>query len=316
LNLKPYCINVHGLSTLALGVTLKRRLGCRLIYDTHELESRALAVRGIRRIYSEPLERALIRHCDAVVCVSDGIADWYTAHYGITRPLVVRNVPDRRWNSPSRPVENLRLRCNVPSKALLFLYQGGLAAGRQVERFIEVFKQLPPDRQIVFMGSGELEGAVQRASATYTNIHYHPPVPAHEVLSYTAQADVGLVGVENRCLSYYFSLPNKLFECLVAGVPVVVPDFPEMQRVVDKYRCGWIWSGGTDALTALLKRLSGEDVGSKHQRALGAGKDLSWENEEHGLLKLYLRLFNHGAPVIEHRQAHGVPERNQSRAGG
>ena len=286
------CINVHGLSTLALGVSLKRHHGCKLIYDTHELESKAIAIRGVRRIYSERLERALIHQCDAVTCVSDGIADWYANQYGISRPLVVRNVPDRRSQVLPKTAESLRERCGVPAGALVFLYQGGIATGRQVERFLETFALVAPDRHIVFMGRGELENTVRQASATHANIHYHHAVPANEVLSYTMQADVGLVGVENRCLSYYLSLPNKLFECLAAGVPVIVPDFPEMRRVVDKYRCGWSWSGTTDELVALVGRLSSDDIKERKQHALAAGRELSWEKEEQELVRLYQRLLN------------------------
>ncbi len=287
------CLNVHGLSTLALGVALKRHRGCRLIYDTHELETKAFAVRGVRRIYSEPLERALIHNCDAVICVSDGIADWYATHYGITRPLVVRNVPDRRSQVVAKTAEDLRALYGVPPNALLFLYQGGIAAGRQVERFIEVFTRLPPDRHLVFMGRGELEYAVRQASANHANIHYYPAVPPNEVLAYTVQADVGLVGVANRCLSYYLSLPNKLFECLAAGVPVIVPDFPEMRRVLDNYQCGWSWPGDTQGLAAVIQQLSPDEVKAKKEHAMAAGRELSWENEEQKLLSLYQGLLSY-----------------------
>jgi len=286
------CINVHGLSTLALGVALKRHHGCRLVYDTHELESKAFAVRGVRRIYAERLERALIHYCDAVTCVSDGIADWYAKEYGIPRPLVVRNVPDRRLQSTSKTVVSLRDRCGIPPTALLFLYTGRIANGRYVERFVEVFGRLSPERHLVFMGNGELESLVRRASANHRNIHLLPAVPAGEVLTYVSQADVGLVGVENRCLSYYLSLPNKLFECLAAGGPVIVPDFPEVRRVVDEYGCGWQWSGDTGELVCFIAELSPAEVETKKQLAQAAGRELSWEKEEEELLRLYHKLLN------------------------
>jgi glycosyltransferase involved in cell wall biosynthesis len=286
------CINVHGLSTLALGVALKRHHHCKLIYDTHELETKTLAVRGVRRVYSERLERALIPHCDSVVCVSDGIADWYATQYGITRPLVVRNVPDRRSQVVAQSAKSLRAGCGVPPGALLFLYQGGLATGRQIERFIDVFARLASDRHLVFMGRGELEGAVRTASANHANIHYHPAVPPGEVLGYTAQADVGLVGMENTCLNHWLSLPNKLFECLAAGVPVIAPDFPEIRRVMDGYHCGWNWPGDAEGLAALVGRLSPEEIKVTRERALRAGRELSWEKEEQKLLSLYQGLLS------------------------
>jgi glycosyltransferase involved in cell wall biosynthesis len=270
---------------------LKRHHGCKLIYDTHELESKAFAVRGVRRLYSERLERALIRHCDAVICVSDGIADWYAAHYGIVRPLVVRNVPDQRSQPPATLPEDLRTRFGIPPESLLFLYQGRLAAGRQVEQLIRVFPCLSSRHHLVFMGHGELEGVVRQAATSHSNIHHHPAVAPKEVLGYTAQADVGLVGVENTCLSYYLSLPNKLFECLVAGVPIAVPRFPEMQQIIDRYECGWSWEGGTAGLVELLKGLTVDEIKSRRYKALTASRELSWEREEPKLLDLYRTLL-------------------------
>lgn len=286
------CVNVHGLSTLALGVALKRHRGCKLIYDTHELETKTLAVRGVRRIYSERLERALIPECDAVICVSEGIADWYASHYEIPRPLVVRNVPDRRAQAVSKAAVNLRMRFGMPPNALLFMYQGGLAAGRQIELFLEAFAHLPPDRHLIFMGRGEMEDSVRRAAANHSNIHLCPAVPPNEVLSFTAQSDVGLVGMEDTCLNHYLSLPNKFFEYLSAGVPVIIPDFPEMRRVMDNYQCGWSWSKDAERLVALIARLSPGEVEAKKKHALTAGRELSWEKEEQELLRLYHRLLS------------------------
>lgn len=286
------CINVHGLSTLRLGVTLKRRRGCKLIYDTHELETKVLPMRGLRGMYSERFERTLISYCDAVICVSDGIADWYAKAYGIPRPLVVRNVPDRRSQIPTKAVESLRTVCRISPTGLLFLYQGGLSAGRQIELFVEVFARLSAKHHLVFMGRGEMEDLVRHASAKHSNIHLCPPVPPKDVLSFTTQADVGLVGMENTCLNHYLSLPNKFFEYLTAGVPVVIPDFPEMRRVIDNHRCGWSWSGGVAELSALFEKLSADEIREKRHKAMGAGKELSWQKEEQHILHLYHRLLN------------------------
>jgi glycosyltransferase involved in cell wall biosynthesis len=291
-SLPATCLNVHGLSTLALGVSLKRHHGCKLIYDTHELESKAFAVRGIRRVYSERLERALIHNCDAVVCVSDGIADWYASRYGIKRPLVVRNVPDRRSQVASKTVEDLRAHYGMAAGAMLFMYQGRLSAGRQIEQFIEVFARLSPNHHLVFMGAGELEDAVRAAAANHPNIHFHPAVPPNEVLAYSVQADVGLIGVSNECLSYYLSLPNKLFESLAAGIPVIVPDFPEMSRLVHQYHCGWTWTEGNGALKTLIESISFPEVKAASRAAATAIKEFSWEREEQRLVGLYRALLS------------------------
>src|SRR5204862_484616 len=183
----------------------------------HELETETANNCGLRRLLSRRLERSLIRSCDSVVCVSDSIADWYAREYAISRPAVVRNIPDTRFHQAGE-AQNLRRRLHIPDGTLLFIYQGGLFRGRRVEQLIRVFESARQDRHLVFMGYGDLEELVKAAAARCGNIHFHPPVPPQEVLKHTAGADVGLIGVENVCLSYYYSLPNKLFEYLAAGI--------------------------------------------------------------------------------------------------
>jgi len=274
-----------------LGAALKRLHNCKLIYDTHELETQVSSSRGLRRFYSERSERTLIKYCDAVICVSDGIADWYATNYGIERPLVVRNVPDRRFQSITNAAENLRARCGIPPESLIFLYQGRLSPGRQVEQIIEAFLGLPKSYHLLFMGSGELEGDVRQAAANHPNIHLCPMVPPSQVLAYTTQADIGLIGMEDTCLNHRLSLPNKLFEYLVAGIPVIIPDFPEMRRLVDRYQCGWSWCGGTASFGKLILSLSKQEVCERKLCAASAGNGVSWENEEQNLLRLYQRLM-------------------------
>ena len=131
-------------------------------------------------------------------------------------------------DTPAGPVPKktaiLRSELGIPDGDLVFLYQGGLFRARRIEQLLRVFSRAAKDRHVVFMGYGELERMVRSAAATNYNIHFRPAVSPHEVLA-LAGADVGLVGVENVCLSYYYSLPNKFFEeSLLAGVPVLGSD--------------------------------------------------------------------------------------------
>jgi hypothetical protein len=116
-------------------------------------------------------------------------------------------------------------------------------------------------------------------------------VPPDDLIPLVAQADVGLVGVENRCLSYYLSLPNKFFECLTACIPVITPDFPEMRRALETGNCGWTCSGNTDQILSLILSLSPEAIASKKLGARAVAAGLSWEKEERTLIQMYLRLL-------------------------
>jgi glycosyltransferase involved in cell wall biosynthesis len=98
--------------------------------------------------------------------------------------------------------------------------------------------------------------------------------------------------MENTCLNHYLSLPNKFFEYLAAGVPVIIPDFPEMRRVIESRQCGWVWSDRAENLANIVQSLSRDAVEGKKRRASIAGQELTWEREEQGLLNLYHQLLN------------------------
>jgi glycosyltransferase involved in cell wall biosynthesis len=232
--IRPKLIVAHSLAALPVGVAAKRATGAPLLYDAHELETERNGLHGWRQRLERRTERRLVRHCDAMVVVSDSIADWYAREYGIPRPFVVRNVPELTGAPPPADRRLWRDRFGIPDDHLIFIYQGGLFRGRRIEQFLRVFAAVGPERHVIFMGYGELEPLVREAAARHPNIHFAPAVPPRDVLRHTAAADVGLVGVENICLSYYFSLPNKLFEFLAAGLPVLMPAYPEMVRVAKR----------------------------------------------------------------------------------
>jgi len=285
------CVNPHSVAALPLAVLLKRRHRAKLVYDTHELETEAGGARGVIRPIYKLIESQLIHHCDAVVVVADSIADWYVKTYGIERPAVVRNMPDLRTQALPGDISMLRRHFGIPEQALIFIYQGGLFRGRRIEQFVRVFEKAKAGRHLVFMGYGKLEGVVREAAARNPNIHFLPAVPPGEVLRHTAGADVGLVGVENACLSYYYSLPNKLFEYVMAGLPVVMPDFPEMRKVAERAGCGWVVGEADADWLGVVNRLDWSAVTEGKVRARRAAGSFSWQEEEKTLLEVYRRLF-------------------------
>lgn len=243
---RPAVIVAHSLMALAPAIAAGDAVSAPVLYDAHELETEKNGVVGLRQAFDRRLEAALIRRVAGVVCVSDSIADWYANRYRIARPVVVRNVPDPSVQRAAATPHPLRQRLGLGPDAQIFLYQGGFFAGRRLEQFVRVFAAERGFRHLVLMGYGELGPELERAAATHSNIHVVPAVPPAEVLAHSADADVGLVGVDDACLSYRYSLPNKLFEFLGAGLPVIAPKFPEMERVIAAHGCG-VTVGPSDA---------------------------------------------------------------------
>ena len=232
------CVNCHSLPVLPLCVTIAWMKRSRLIYDTHELETETMSTAGIRRWFAKWIERGLIARADEVVVVGDRIAEWYRSNYRLSNVHVVKNVPYCQHGILQR-TSRLREFAGLENSDILFLYQGLIDQGRGVELLLNAFRDAPKDRHIVFMGYGSLVESVKVFAQRYPNIHFHPAVQPQELPIYTSSADVGLSIIENVSLSYYYCVPNKVFEYLCCGVPMIVSDFPEMAALVDAEKCGW-----------------------------------------------------------------------------
>ena len=292
--IRPSVIQCHSVFSLPAAALVRLVTRVPMIYDARELETESNGLHGLNQVLTRLLERRLIRHCDAVLCVSESIADWYVHQYGIERPFVVRNVPDSPLQVGKGAADILRSRFKIPPEALVFVYSGGLLQGRRVEQMIRIFQSMRHDRHLVFMGFGPLEGLVKAACAKHPNIHFLPAVPPSEVLGHVSSADVGIVGVENNCLSYHLSLPNKLFEYLLSGVPFLAPDYPEMRRVLDTHQCGWLVGETDDQWRSAIGRLDRENMLAKRELVLAARKAFSWDHEAQNLVEAYQRATGRG----------------------
>lgn len=283
---RPAVVNPHSLPVLPAAVVTRVFTRARIIYDTHELESETMGASAVRRRVGRLLERAFVPMCAAIVVVNNSIGEWYRQRHPRARVVVVRNVPPRTF-VPDAPSTRLRDLCGVPVDHLLFLYQGTIGEGRAVGLVLDVFERAAPDRHVVFLGYGELEDDVRRVAASHSNVHFLPGVAPSDLLDYTSSADVGLCLIENRCLSYYLSLPNKLFEYIVAGVPVIVSAFPEMTEIVESTGSGWAIPVRADDLERLVGSLDRPEVERRAAAARTAGGSLTWETEALPLIDLY-----------------------------
>jgi glycosyltransferase involved in cell wall biosynthesis len=285
-------INVHALALLPLGYFLKLIYGAKLIYDTHELETETNGLKGVRKTSAKWIERLLIGKADQVFVVSENIANWYAMAYNQPRPTVILNVP--RLYTPL-PSDQFREAFGIRSDQIIVLYQGGLSLGRGVDVLLSAFKQRTDDQVvIVFMGYGGLEAQIQQVANQTNNVFLHPAVPPNVVLDYTGAADIGISFVENTCLSYYYCMPNKLFEYAMAGLPVIVSDMKEMGEMVRKYQMGVVVKGGgAEAINTAIDGLSELDLVELKGNVQQAAKDNAWEVQEARMLGVY-RAMNFG----------------------
>lgn len=295
----------HAQSLIALPVVraAARRLGGRFVYDVADYHTEAARLARMPWVIREVLrrrERRWARDASGFLAVSEPVADLVSRRWGVERPSVLLNCPPAwRPDEPTPPVsDRIRAAGGIPAGRPIVLYQGGFSVDRGVEELMAASDEpaLRDLAAVVFMGYGRLQGFVDRAAAARPDrVHVLPAVSPDELLEWTASADVSFVGQPPRTLNQRMNLPNKLFESLMAGVPVVVSKGNEQCRLVTAEkvgRCVDIDSPRAiaETLAALLQSPPYERERLRaHCRRVALTK-YTWDGNSGGLLELYRRL--------------------------
>lgn len=296
---RPDAIHAHDAAMLLPGLLAARRSGAKLVYDSHELATGVPYRGGAWPAVVTAAERLGTPRADATITVSDGIAARLSARYRLRRPpAVVRNLPDLPPPGAS-PARDLRRDLGI-GDAPLVLHQGAVAPGRGCEILLAALGLLP-DVHVLFLGAAGPHAERLRALAVERGVaertHLLGPVSPATLLSHTAQADVGVSLLQDNCENHRLALPNKLFEYVAAGLPVVVSDLPEAARLVRQRgigRCAVPDDPGSVA-AALGETLARQDDEVLRRRLANAASELSWKTEKRRLLDLYESLTADGA---------------------
>lgn len=279
----------NDLDALLPNYLVSKRKKIPMIWDSHEIftEMPSVTNRWVQHVW-RLLEKSIVPKLKYTMIANDSYANWFVKNYGIKRPVVVRNLP-KKLPSP-------KLTDNNPK---IILYQGAINFSRGIDKMIEAM-QLIEVAEFHIAGRGpmtdEYKDLVIKLNLE-NKVKFLGNLHPDELRIITEKADVGLSIEENKGLSYYYSLPNKISDYIQARVPVVVSKFPEMQKIVEKYNVGeFISSHEPKHLAEKVKIVLEKGKGSYLPLLETAAKDLCWENEEPKLLELFDRV----AP--QHRQ--------------
>jgi len=284
-------VNIHSLSMLPLGIFLKYAYNAILIYDTHELEVERNGLVGVRQKVCKWMERKFIQYMDLTLVVSESIADWYENEYKIKRPPVVLNAPNKRERKKN---DHFREQLGIREEQIILIYQGGLFYGRGIHLILDAFKARIDDKVVVvFMGYGELEVDIKIAAAEHDNIFFFPAVSPQVVLEYTSSADLGISLIENTCLSYYYCMPNKLFEYSMAGLPVLVSNMKDMAELVVANNMGEVIEDfSVIGINQAIDNFLQQNLVNMKDNAYRVACENSWEVQEQKMLEAYKGILN------------------------
>lgn len=279
---KPAYVNCHSLSVLPIAPFFKIFCGSKIIYDAHELETRKLGIGKKLQSAISLVEKFLIVFVDKIVVVSDSIGEWYRKTYPTKTVSVVRNIPLSHLfcNDSNLKSDYLRMKYNIPSDHIIFIYQGIISQERGIRTLLDVFSKVGPDLHIVFMGFGIDTEMVKQKAIEKENIHFHEAVQHSEMKNITSSADVGFCVLANDCLNHYYCLPNKVFEYIQSDIPVIASNFPELKVFVEANEFGWVCEPTSEGIKAIVSIITKQDIHICTQQIKLKKNKYDWRNEE------------------------------------
>lgn len=294
----PHVVHSHDLNTLYVARRYSRRHRLPLVYDAHELELHRNAVwTRPKRIVARVVETLGIRTATAVITVSPDIAHDLATTYRINRPVVVLNSPPLESRQLDPPF-SLRAVAGLSESDSLVVYVGAVARGRGIEQLVDALAYLPANCHVGLLGPRSAdrdEKLVTRAEAlgVAERLHLFAPLPSPLVPAALAEAAVSVIPIQNVCRSYDLALPNKLFDAVMAGVPLAVGDLVGMRNFVTRYGLGDHFDEKDPrSIASTLRRLMKErPVGLLDAQSLDAlQRSICWEEQEHNLRSIYERI--------------------------
>ena len=310
--------HAHDLNTALMAIQLARETGSACIADFHEWFSENVEwstrsnayVRNrlLKRLVMRRAELICLRYADAVVTVCESIArELQRMHFREDRVHIVRNIPDMVPTANSAFLGTLRAECGVTEEQFLLLWQGGIGPSRLLEPVIQSL-QFAPGVVLAIRGPGLELGTTFRAHyeevAERANVRDRlrllPPVPSRDVVAAADGADAGVWTLPNLSKNFYYALPNKIFEYLAAGLPVIVANFPEAAGLVARYDVGLSFDPYDPASIAATINALKDDRSARNRMSAntaGALADMDAGREWSRVADLYQTLIERPRPL-------------------
>lgn len=263
-----------------------------LVFDAHEhfTEVPEVTNRPFTKWVWHQLGKLLVPYAKLCYTVGPQLADILSKTYHNNFQFIM-NVPvaHKQVNAPVSIAENFA------ASPKIILYQGALNESRGLEQSILAIHQIT-NAQLLIAGEGDLSAALrelvekEKLSDKVIFLGYLSPA---ELKKYTRKATIGLNLLEPVGLSYYYSLANKYFDYMQAGVPCVCADFPEYQHINQQYACSVLTNCEVTAIASAINNLLGnwEQYEQLSNNCLKASEVFNWEKEAQKLIDYYRQVL-------------------------
>lgn len=281
----------NDLDTLLANFLVARIKRIHIVYDTHEyftgvpeLENNPFA-KGVW----EKIEQWIFPKLKHIITVNDSIASLYKRQY--KKDLtVVRNIPPLR---DFTDCEINREKLNLPANKNIIILQGaGINVDRGAEEAVEAM-QYVQNSVLYIIGSGDVIGILKQNTSKLglnDKVKFLPKMPYEQLMMYTINADLGLTLDKNTNINYRYSLPNKLFDYIQAGIPVLSSNLVEIEKIINQYKIGTIvHSHNPKQIAKTMNEIFNDKkrLNNWKENAKKAANKLCWENEKTKVIDVY-----------------------------
>ena len=276
-NERPDVIHANDLDALIPSYIAKKKLGCRLIYDSHEIccETRYYDKYWLYNQFMKQTERHIVKRCEKMICVSHAAAEYFQEKFKIEKPLVITNCILKEKVLIEHPAKNEGF--EVLNHGILHDSRG-LEMMRDSCRFFKEY----PEIKMVARGYGGIEKELKQqvADEQIDNFVFYPPVDPQMLIYEAARSHVGVAVTLPVCLNFKLSVSNRLFEYAAAGIPVIMSDIPEHRYLNDQYHFGIIIENNEQKAfeEAVLRMYKDKEFYDQCScNAITLATDISWE---------------------------------------
>ena len=291
---KKSLLYANDLDTLLPNFLVSRLSNAPLVYDSHEYftEVPELQNRPFVKTVWENLEATLFPRLKNVITVNDKLAEIYSEKYDVP-VTAIRNVPELNQEGRSDAVDSNVERSDIESREIL-IYQGALNIGRGIELMIDCMEFLR-DVELLIAGQGDISGDLKMRVKNRNlsdRIHFFGRLNPKELKKLTPNASIGLSLEEDLGLNYRYALPNKIFDYIHAGIPVIVSDLPIMSKLVLETGIGEVLKERSPRALADLVREVLLKQRSYKENLLTAAGNFNWNEEKKVFQKFIDRIEN------------------------
>ncbi|HFA51433.1 MAG TPA: glycosyltransferase [Bacteroidetes bacterium] len=275
------------LDTLLPGYIVSKIKNKKTVYDAHEYFTEVPEVieRPMVKKIWEAVAAYIVPKVDAAYTVCESLADIFYEKYK-TRFAVIRNVPFRN---------KIDFKLKKNDAPFILIYQGVLNEGRGLEELIGAMEK---SKGVIcwLAGEGDISNKLRNMVAKkglQKKVLFLGRISPGKLKKITPQAHLGINLLKNKSLNYYYSLANKTFDYMQAGIPSICMDFPEYKKINKRWGAFFLLKkldAETIAGALVFLKNNKEKYGEMKSNSIKAAEHFVWEKEEGKLLETFTKL--------------------------